>query len=167
MVLDTCFRPFIGLDIYLDYNIIYYKYQAVVHSSIQTNAYFGLPENVFLAIMTDFQLAVRQDALNKILNARQDEVENVHHSIRYNIIPQLNFEAENHTDMILWESPDVSITVPPVLRNASNEELIVKLSLPDNTVPEWFFIACPCHTVADRLYFLGKLCLNFNLNPNY
>ncbi|GBN18602.1 hypothetical protein AVEN_236393-1 [Araneus ventricosus] len=94
--------------------------------------------------MTDFRLAVRQDALNKILSARQDKAENVHRSIRYNIIPQLNFEAEDYTDMILWESTDVSITVPPVLRNVSNEELIDKLSLPDNTVPEWSFTAFPC-----------------------
>ncbi|GBN30262.1 hypothetical protein AVEN_57202-1 [Araneus ventricosus] len=94
-------------------------------------------------MMTDFRLAVRQDALNKILSARQDEVENVHHSIRYNIVPQLNFEAEDYTDMILWESTDVSITAPAVLRNASNEEPIDKLSLPDNTVPEWSFTAFP------------------------
>ncbi|GBL91730.1 hypothetical protein AVEN_71370-1 [Araneus ventricosus] len=83
------------------------KYQALVDSSIQTNAYFGLPENVLLAIMTDFQLAVRQDALNKILRARQDKAENIHHSIKY-IIPQLNFEAEDYKDMILCESTDVA-----------------------------------------------------------
>ncbi|GBN32980.1 hypothetical protein AVEN_153856-1 [Araneus ventricosus] len=83
-----------------------------------------------------------------------------------NIIPQLNFEAEDYTDMILWESTDVSITVPPVLRNVSNEELIEKLSLPDSTVPEWSSTAFPCQTVADRLYFFGKLCQNFNQNPN-
>ncbi|GBN71358.1 hypothetical protein AVEN_27953-1 [Araneus ventricosus] len=112
------------------------KYQAVVHSSIQRNANFGLPENVILAIMTDFRIAVRQDALNKIRRVRQDEFENLHHSIRYNIIPQLNFEAEDYKEMILLESAEVSITVPPVLRNASNEELIDKLSLPDNIVPE-------------------------------
>ncbi|GBN39982.1 hypothetical protein AVEN_12410-1 [Araneus ventricosus] len=98
--------------------------------------------------MTDFRLAVRQDALNKILSPRQDEVENLHHSIRYNIIPQLNFEAKDYTDMTLWENTDVSISVPPVLSNGSNEELIDKLSLPDNTVPEWSFTAFPCHTVA-------------------
>ncbi|GBN60010.1 hypothetical protein AVEN_34896-1 [Araneus ventricosus] len=97
--------------------------------------------------MTDFRLAVRQDALNKILSARQDDVEN-HHSIRYNIIPQLNFEAHDYTDMILWESTDVSITVPPVLRNVSNEELIDKLSLPDDTVPEWSYTAFTCRTVT-------------------
>ncbi|GBN05305.1 hypothetical protein AVEN_141619-1 [Araneus ventricosus] len=98
--------------------------------------------------MTDFRLAVRQDALNKILSARQDAVENLHHSIRYNIIPQLNFEAYDYTDMILWESTDVSITGRRYSANISNEELIDKLSLPDNTVPEWSFTAFPCHTVA-------------------
>ncbi|GBO32541.1 hypothetical protein AVEN_85776-1 [Araneus ventricosus] len=124
------------------------KYQAVIHSSIQANAYFALPENVLLAMMADSRLAVRQDALNKILSARQDEDENLYHSIRYNIIPQLNFEAKDYTDMILWESTDVFIAVPPVLRNVSNEDLIDKLSLIVNTVPEWFFTGFPCHTVA-------------------
>ncbi|GBN84265.1 hypothetical protein AVEN_182169-1 [Araneus ventricosus] len=93
--------------------------------------------------MTDFRLAVRQDALNKILSARQDAVENLHHSIRYNIIPQLNFEAYDYTDMILWESTDVSITGRRYAANISNEELIDKLSLPDNNVPEWSFTAFP------------------------
>ncbi|GBL81266.1 hypothetical protein AVEN_143591-1 [Araneus ventricosus] len=96
---------------------------------------------------TDFRLAFCQDALNKILSARQDEVENLHHSIRY-IIPQLNFEAKNCTDMILWEGTDVSIIAPQVLRYVANEELIDKLSLPDNTVPEWSFTAFPCRTVV-------------------
>ncbi|GBN21624.1 hypothetical protein AVEN_247405-1 [Araneus ventricosus] len=124
------------------------KYQAVVHSSIQTNAYFALPENVFLSMMSDFRLSVRQDALNKILSARQDEVENLHHSIRYNIITRLNFEAKDYTYMILWEGTNVSITVPPVLSNVSNEELIDKLSLLNNTVPEWSFTPFPCHTIV-------------------
>ncbi|GBM50349.1 hypothetical protein AVEN_208955-1 [Araneus ventricosus] len=106
------------------------KYQAVVHSYIQTDTYFALPENVLIAMMTDFRLAVRQDTLHKILSARQDEVENLHHSIRYNIIPQLNFEAKDYTDMILWERTDVSITVPPVLRNVSNQELIDNFHFP-------------------------------------
>ncbi|GBM65634.1 hypothetical protein AVEN_164737-1 [Araneus ventricosus] len=44
---------------------------------------------------------VCQDALNKILSARQDEVENFHHSIRYNIILQLNFEAYDYADMMI------------------------------------------------------------------
>ncbi|GBL78089.1 hypothetical protein AVEN_181726-1, partial [Araneus ventricosus] len=123
------------------------EHQVVDHSSIQTNAYFAIPENILLAMMTDFQLAVRQDALNKILSARQDEVENLHHSIRYNIIPQLNFEAKDCTYMILWEATDVSITVRPVLRNVSNEELIDNSSLLDNTVLEWSFSTFPCHTV--------------------
>src|SRR5258705_9955244 len=65
------------------------KYQAVVHSSIQTNAFFALPENVLLAMMTDRRLVARQDALNKILSAREAEAGNLHHSIRYNIVPRL------------------------------------------------------------------------------
>lgn len=89
------------------------KYQASVYSSIQTNTYIALAESV-LTMMTDFRLAAHQD---KIISDRQDEVEDLHHSIRHNIIPQLNFKAKDCTDMIVWESTDVSITLSPVLRN--------------------------------------------------
>lgn len=95
------------------------KYQAVVHSSIQTNAFFALPENILLAMMTDRRFSVRQDALNKILTAREDDAGNVHRYIRHNIVPRLNFEANDYTEMILWESTDVCITVPPVLRTVT------------------------------------------------
>lgn len=46
--------------------------------------------------MTDFRLAPYQDALNTILSARQVDVENFQHSIWYNIIPPLNFEAKHY-----------------------------------------------------------------------
>src|SRR5258705_13975030 len=49
--------------------------------------------------------------------------------------------------MIDWSASDVSITVPPVLRNVSNEELIAKLS-DDDDVPDWEFSEFPCHTMA-------------------
>ena len=35
------------------------------------------------------------------------------------IAPRLNFEANDYTEMILWESTDVSITVPPVRRTVN------------------------------------------------
>ena len=52
-------------------------------------------------MMTDRRLAARQDALNKILSAREADAGNLHHSIRYNIVPTLNFEANDYTEMIL------------------------------------------------------------------
>lgn len=47
--------------------------------------------------MADFLFAQSQDVL---LRAKQDEVENIHHFNRYNIIPQLNFEAKDYTENI-------------------------------------------------------------------
>ncbi|GBM62802.1 hypothetical protein AVEN_19792-1 [Araneus ventricosus] len=81
--------------------------------------------------MTDFRLAVRQDALNKILRARQDKAENIHHSIRYNIIPQLNFEAEDYTDMILCESTDVAELSRQALPKFQSRSQFVTI-LPEN-----------------------------------
>jgi hypothetical protein len=50
--------------------------------------------------------------------------------------------------MIDWDSPNVSVTVPPVLHNIPSEELIQKLTLNEAQIPEWPFIRYPCHTVA-------------------
>ena len=50
--------------------------------------------------------------------------------------------------MIHWESTDVYIIVLPVVRNISNKEIVEKLSLPENTSPEYSFAVYLCHTVA-------------------
>ena len=63
-------------------------------------------------------------------------------------MPHLNFEAMAYGEMIHWERTDVSIIVIPVVRNISNEEIIKKLSLPENTSPEYSFAVYLCHTVA-------------------
>ena len=60
------------------------KYKAVIHSSIQTNSSFALPENVFRAMMKNRRLSVRQDVLfqlNTILIAREDKTRNLYYSI--------------------------------------------------------------------------------------
>ncbi|KAK3909792.1 Glycine--tRNA ligase beta subunit [Frankliniella fusca] len=49
------------------------KYREVVDNTIQTNAFFALPENVLLAMVTDSRLTVRQDALAKILQAKTEQ----------------------------------------------------------------------------------------------
>lgn len=62
-------------------------------------------------------------------------------------MPSLNFEATDYVEIIDWAGPNVSITVPAVLKNISNEELIKKLS-DKELVAEWKFCKFPCHTVA-------------------
>jgi len=95
--------------------------------------------------MTDPRLDVRENALDKILQARAEALEDTSGKVRYNIIPTLNFKAKYYWEMIDWTS--VSITSPPVLRNISNEKLVAKLS-DQKCSPEWEFNKFPCHTVA-------------------
>ena len=70
-----------------------------------------MPENVLLGMVTDPRLTVRQDALTKVLQAKKNTVE----TVRYNIVPTINFQANDYTEIINWEQTDVSLTVPPVL----------------------------------------------------
>lgn len=44
-------------------------YRTVIDVSIQQDAFFGLPKNILLSMMTDTRSNIRQDALNKILKA--------------------------------------------------------------------------------------------------
>ena len=123
------------------------KYRTVVDNSIARNAYFAMPENILLSMMTDHRPAVRKEALNKILKAEEKAQNNEIPLLRYNVVPKINFKANDYTKIINWSSSEISVTVPPVLRNVTNEELVAKLS---NTelVPEWNFSKFPCHTMA-------------------
>lgn len=92
----------------------------------------------------------------------------------------MNFEGKDYTDMIIWESTDLSVTISAGLRNVPDEKLIHKHSIPENSVPELFFAGFTGHTkqpfryVAvtlqmasyDGYYILCKLCQNFNQNSN-
>ena len=95
--------------------------------------------------MTDVCRNVRQDALAKILTARQQACSGSAGVIRHNIVPSIDFEARNYYEMIDWT--EVAVTSPPVLIHMSDEELIEKLS-GDELFEEWAFRKFPCHTVA-------------------
>src|SRR5277367_5969785 len=116
--------------------------------TINSHAFFALPVNILLGMVTDPRLDVRKAALDKILKAREEEQDHVAGEVRYNIVPNLNFEAQEYTEMIHWGDPDVSITVPPVLRHMTTKELTDDLIVEDGIVPEWTFTQFPCHTVA-------------------
>ncbi|KAK3910192.1 hypothetical protein KUF71_004066 [Frankliniella fusca] len=120
-------------------------YREVVNSTIQTNAFFAMPENLLLGMVTDSRLTVRQDALTKILQAKQETQLT---TVRFNIVPKIDFEANDYTDMIKWDQTDVSLTLPPVLMHIPEDELTCKLSMADGLVPDWEFTSFPCDTVA-------------------
>lgn len=120
------------------------KLRKVVDSSIQQNAFFALPENILLSMMTDERVEVRKLALDRLLAAREAETDTVNGWVRCNKVPKLNFKATNYYDMINWKT--ITLTVPPVLRSVSNEELIKGLT--GDTAEVWRFSEFPSHTVA-------------------
>src|SRR5258705_6962257 len=83
---------------------------------------------MLLGMMTDQRPHIRKDALTKILQALEDAQHNGSGEVRYNFVSTINFKAKDYVQMIDWSASDVSIIVPPVLRNVSIEELIAKLS---------------------------------------
>ena len=104
------------------------KYRNVVDHSVSRNAFFALPEIMLLGMMTDQRPHIRKDALNKIIQALEDAQHNGSGEMRYNFVPTIHFKAKDYVQMIGSSASDVSIAVPPVLRNVSSEELIAKLS---------------------------------------
>lgn len=120
------------------------KYLKVVDDTITRNAFFASPENLLLSMLTDHRSQVRQDALQKIIFARENNA----NELRTFKIPKLNFEAKDYVDLIDW--PNCKITSPPVLYNLSLSDLKERLSgIKDSEqISEWDFVHFPCHTQA-------------------
>lgn len=118
----------------------------VVERSIQQNAYFALPENILLSMLTDACQNECHDALAKILRARQQTRSGPRQAgvVRHNIVPRIDFEARLYYEMIDWTK--MAVTSPPVLNNVSDAELIERLS-GEELFRGWAF-CFPCHTVA-------------------
>lgn len=93
-------------------------------------------------MMSDKCSEVRKLALSRLLAAREVETGSQNKTIRHNIVLKLNLKAKKYYEMIDWSS----VTMPPVLRHTSNEELIS--SLFEVTVKDWDFVLFPSHTVA-------------------
>lgn len=121
------------------------KYLKVVNETISRNAFFSLPENIILSMITDSNLGIRKLGLKKILVAREKAYNDDYILKSDSELPQINFEAENYYEMIDWSI--TSYISPPVLKNVSNEELITRLSNSQAST-DWEFCKYPCHTVA-------------------
>lgn len=135
------------------------KHRIIVDKTIARNAFFALPENILLSMISDQRAEVRKEALNKILHARLGNTE--HPQVQSCKLPEINFNAAEYFELIDWS--ETSYVSPPVLQKVSNEELIRRLSL-DNVYSDWEFYGLPCHTVGvERLVKLvteasSKMC---------
>lgn len=117
--------------------------KAVIDPVIRRNAFFAHPENILLAMITDHRKHIRQLGLRRILKCRVDGFQTS--NIRQFKVPELNFEAQDYTELINWQS--VTVTEPPLTKQISNDtlqEMIV-------TVPgdiEILKYPYPCHSQA-------------------
>ncbi|GBP48612.1 hypothetical protein EVAR_27998_1 [Eumeta japonica] len=76
----------------------------IVDNVIQRNGYFGHPENVLVAMLGDDMESIRELAYQQILTARSETAP----GIRTFKVPALNFDAEDYTQIIMWQ--DLKIT---------------------------------------------------------
>lgn len=116
--------------------------KAVVDPVIQRNGYFGHPENILLAMLTDEKQHIRQLGLRRIMRARASKVRL--RGVRSFEVPPLNFNADEYFDIIDWQK--CLLTEPPVTKSLSDEELESLIQNESTAVVE--FPRFPCHTQA-------------------
>lgn len=119
-------------------------YLYIVNNSISRNAFFAMHENILLSMMTDASHDVRMIALEKILAAREEAYNNIVPKINRKL-PTINFAATQYHETIDWSTSPY--TSPLVLKNISNQVLIIRLSS-EEVFEDWDFCKYPCHTVA-------------------
>lgn len=110
--------------------------QKVVHPVIQNNGYFAHPENLLLSMCLDERKQIRELAFRRILESRTIKTQDKKKSgIRNFIIPKLNFDASDYSDLIVWSKQ--KLFLPPLLRNVSNEE--ISSLIESEEIPHWDF----------------------------
>jgi hypothetical protein len=129
--------------------------KVVIDPVIQRNAYFGHPENILLAMLTDERKHIRELGLRRILKARtivklpkrttKKRKSTKTTAIREFAIPKLNFEATDYVDLINWQ--ECNITEPPLTKHISDEDLKFLVGSGEAT-PVLDFPQFPCHTQA-------------------
>lgn len=109
--------------------------QPIIKKVIQDNGYFAHPENILIAMLTDTRNHIRELAVKRILQSRQNDVP--HRIFR---IPKINFNAEDYIDLIDWSA--CVVTEPPLTLNMSEKQLLDIVM--KNEIPK--FEKFPCHT---------------------
>ena len=111
----------------------------IIDAIISRNAFFALPENILLSMISDEQISIRQDFhFRSSTNIKRYE------QPTSSQLSMINFNATHYSNMI--DFPKVEIISPPVL-TVTNEKLVHRLSM-DNVFDNWEFDRYPCHTQA-------------------
>lgn len=108
----------------------------VIDPVIRRNAYYAIPENFLLAIVTDERDEIRNCGIKKILELKKKKPK-----VKKTVIPKLNFDAENYSELIAWQDRK-DLIVPPILSHLEEEDLQELIDLNEKIViPKY-----PCHT---------------------
>lgn len=90
----------------------------LVEKSLEINSYFAHAENITLAMTNDESEQIRQNAWQKIMEAREREVPGMVR--KFQTPKKLNHSCLNYCDLIDYESAEH--TNPPVLRDIPVDE---------------------------------------------
>ena len=114
----------------------------VVDPVIQRNAFYAHPENLLLSMIADDRKEIRELGVRRIMKARSSKKSN--RGVRIFLPPTLVFNAANYTELIDWQSCE--LTEPPATKDINDDDLEQLIHNPDNSVIE--FPRFPCHTQA-------------------
>ena len=111
----------------------------VIEETIQFNAFFGHHENLLLAMATDPSPEVRSLAWRRIKKSRKMPKKK---GVREFRVPKLNTDARNYTEMINWQTCD--LTEPPLTMKLSDKE--IEENIKSAAVVPSSITSFPCHT---------------------
>ena len=115
-------------------------YRPHIDKTIQRNAFYAHQENLILNMLHSPDEPIRQNAIGKILRARE---RNISLPVREFKIPTINFHAQEPWEMINWD--ETQRTEPPIT---------IQMSIDEIMNPEFRKVirSIPCHTQAVERY---------------
>ena len=110
----------------------------VVRPVLQRNSFGAHPENILLCQIHDDDISIRQDAISKVIRAREYARNEQEPKLTNFIAPKINWNASNYFTMAECES----VTPPPLLSEYTEDQL---RSIVDT---QRSIQLLPCHTQA-------------------
>lgn len=108
---------------------------------IERNTFFAHPENLLLRMIVDERKHIRELGFRRIKKARM--LASKTDSIRSFQPPKINFQANDYTDIIDWNT--TVLMPPPLLRRVSDDEIWAKITVGQTALNFGKFL---CHTQA-------------------
>ena len=110
-----------------------------IYIVFSNNAYFAHSEHLLLTIMHNSRKHIRELPVRRILSARDKKTKNSG-CLHFFKLPELNFEADNYTDLIHWSN--CAVTEPPLTMHIKDKDS--KKMCKEETFPVLTFEEIPC-----------------------